>query len=328
MIRIVSPSSACRNRPRRRRRCAAAMPPSAAAPQSGQQGPGFYRFKIGDYEVTAINDGTWFRSSNPSSCATPNSPTCRQALSDAFLPTDVIPIPFTTLMVNTGSKLIALDTGTGGMLGAMAPQSGTFAANLAAAGIDPKSVDAIYISHFHPDHINGIKAKDNSLFFPNASINVPEAGMGVLDGRRQHDAGAGRPPRARSRMRGASSAISPARCSASTPARKSKPASPASRHPATRRVTPPISINSGNQSMLYLADATNNPWLFVRNPEWQAVFDMDGNNGGRDPQDAARPRRRRQDAGAWLSLAVPGFGLHHQDREGLRPHAGDVAAEA
>ena len=35
-------------------------------------------------------------------------------------------------------------------------------------------------------------------------------------------------------------------------------------------------INSGNQSMLYLADTTNNPWLFVRNPEWQAAFDMDG----------------------------------------------------
>ena len=35
-------------------------------------------------------------------------------------------------------------------------------------------------------------------------------------------------------------------------------------------------INSGNQSMLYLADTTNNPWLFVRNPQWQAAFDMDG----------------------------------------------------
>ena len=35
-------------------------------------------------------------------------------------------------------------------------------------------------------------------------------------------------------------------------------------------------INSGDKSMLYLADATNNPWLFVRNPQWQAAFDMDG----------------------------------------------------
>ena len=155
----------------------AALPQSvrAAAPQSGQQGPAFYRFKIGDYEVTAINDGTWYRKLDPSFVRNAALPDVQKALSDAFLPTDVVPIPFTTLMVNTGSKLIALDTGTGGVLGAMMPQAGTFAANLAAAGIDPKSVDAIYIAHFHPDHINGINAKENSLFFPNASINVPEA---------------------------------------------------------------------------------------------------------------------------------------------------------
>ena len=41
------------------------------------------------------------------------------------------------------------------------------------AGIDPKSVDIIVISHFHPDHINGIKDKDNQRIFPNAEIMVP-----------------------------------------------------------------------------------------------------------------------------------------------------------
>ena len=46
--------------------------------------------------------------------------------------------------------------------------------NLAAAGIDPKSIDTILISHFHPDHINGIKDKDDKIVFPNAEINVPE----------------------------------------------------------------------------------------------------------------------------------------------------------
>ena len=199
----------------------------------------------------------------------------QQALSDAFLPTDVIPIPFTTLIVNTGSKLVALDTGTGGMLGGMAPQSGTYAANLAAAGIDPKSVDAVYISHFHPDHINGIKAKDNSLFFPNASINVPapngRSGWTTPTWARRR-----KPSRARSRMRAASSATSPERCSASTPARRSKPASSSIAAPGHTPGHTAYAINSGDKSMLYLADTTNNPWLFVRNPQWQAAFDMDG----------------------------------------------------
>ena len=37
-----------------------------------------------------------------------------------------------------------------------------------------------------------------------------------------------------------------------------------------------FAVASGNQSMLVLSDTTNHPWLFVRNPEWQAIFDMDG----------------------------------------------------
>ena len=57
----------------------------------------------------------------------------------------------------------------------MASQSGTFRTNLAAAGIDPKRIDTILISHFHADHINGIKTKDGTRVFPNAEIMVPAA---------------------------------------------------------------------------------------------------------------------------------------------------------
>ena len=32
-------------------------PARAAAPMIGKQGPGFYRYKVGDFEVTAFNDG-------------------------------------------------------------------------------------------------------------------------------------------------------------------------------------------------------------------------------------------------------------------------------
>jgi metal-dependent hydrolase (beta-lactamase superfamily II) len=33
-------------------------------------------------------------------------------------------------------------------------------ANLAAAGIAPAAIDTVVISHFHPDHIDGLKTKD------------------------------------------------------------------------------------------------------------------------------------------------------------------------
>jgi len=249
---------------------------SAATPQSGRQGPGFYRFKIGDYEVTAINDGTWFLKLAPGWVRNAEVTDVQKALADAFLPTDVVPIPFTTLLVNTGSKLIALDTGTGGQLGSMAPQSGTFAANLAAAGIDPKAVDAIYISHFHPDHINGIKTKDNALFFPNASINVPATEWAFW----MDDANMSKAPEA------AQGAFKNARRVFGDIAAKVQRFEPGKEvESGITSIAAPghtpghtaYAINSGNQSMLYLADVTNNPWLFVRNPEWQAAFDMDGN---------------------------------------------------
>ena len=45
--------------------------------------------------------------------------------------------------------------------------------NLAAAGVDPKSIDIVLLSHLHPDHTNGIRAADGSMAFPNAEIMVP-----------------------------------------------------------------------------------------------------------------------------------------------------------
>jgi glyoxylase-like metal-dependent hydrolase (beta-lactamase superfamily II) len=250
-------------------------PAKAAAPQSGQQGPGFYRFKVGNYEVSAINDGTWFLKLNPGLVRNAEIADVQQALSDAFLPTDAIPVPFTTLIVNTGSKVIALDTGTGGVLTGMAPQSGTFATNLAAAGIDPKSVDAVYISHFHPDHINGIKSKDNSLFFPNASINVPAAEWAFW----MDDANMSKAPEAQqgsfknARRVFGDIAGKVQRFDAGKEVETGIVSIAAPGHTPGHTA---YAINSGDKSMLYLADTTNNPWLFVRNPQWQAAFDMDG----------------------------------------------------
>ena len=224
----------------------------------------------------------------------------QQALSDAFLPTDVVPIPFTTLMVNTGSKLIALDTGTGGMLAAaLAPQSGTFAANLAAAGIDPKSVDAVYISHFHPDHINGIKAKDNALFFPNASINVPEAewAFWMDDGNmtRAPEAAQGAFKNARRIFGDIAGKVQ-----RFTPGKDVEAGIASIAAPGHTPGHTAFSIANGDKSMLYVADATNNPWLFVRNPQWQAVFDADGNK-------AAETRKMLLDRAAADKMLAHGY---------------------
>src|SRR6185369_7542018 len=151
---------------------AAAPSAEAAAPPAGQQAPSIYRYKVGSFEVTALYDGVWYRPIDEKFVRHADYAEVRREMSDAFMPEEKLATPFTTVLVNTGAKLILLDTGTGWKI---ASTAGAFSDNLKAAGIDPKTIDQIVISHFHPDHINGIKTKDNALIFPNAEIMVPEA---------------------------------------------------------------------------------------------------------------------------------------------------------
>jgi len=149
-----------------------ADPVAATAPPAGTQAPGVYRYTIGEFELTALYDGIWYRPIGDKFIRNAPFAEVESALAQAFMPTDKLTTPFTTLIVNTGKKLVLLDTGTGGQI---APSAGMIVENLAAAGLSPKAVDLIVISHFHPDHINGIKDKDNALIFPNAEILVPAA---------------------------------------------------------------------------------------------------------------------------------------------------------
>ena len=145
---------------------------AAAAPPAGTETPGIYRYRIGTFELTALYDGIWYRPITDKFIRNASFTEVESALADAFMPADKLATPFTTLIVNTGKRLILIDTGTGGQI---APSAGVLRANLLAAGINPKAIDLIAISHFHPDHINGIKDKDNELVFPNAEIMVPAA---------------------------------------------------------------------------------------------------------------------------------------------------------
>ena len=85
--------------------------------------------------------------------------------------------PYNPVVVNTGSKLVVIDTGTGEA--ALRAQQGRRPANStpisAASGIDRNAIDVVIISHFHGDHINGLLTPDNKPAFPNAEIMVPAA---------------------------------------------------------------------------------------------------------------------------------------------------------
>src|SRR5262245_6641134 len=151
---------------------ALALPPGAFAgtPAAGKQVPSFYRSKLGDFELTVVSDGARPIPLPPRFVLNVPNEEVLKAAEAAYMPKGTVFAPFNPIAVNTGSKLVLIDTGYGPGLG---PTVGLLPQSLAAAGIDPKTVDIVLISHQHGDHINGLKNPDGSLAFPNAEIKVP-----------------------------------------------------------------------------------------------------------------------------------------------------------
>jgi glyoxylase-like metal-dependent hydrolase (beta-lactamase superfamily II) len=195
-----------------------------------------------------------------------------KALATAFLTPNVLPISFTALLVNTGAKLVLIDTGTAGQI---TDSAGFMNANLAAAGVSPNAIDTIVISHFHPDHIDGIKTKDGDKVFANAEILVPEPEwkFWMDDGHMSRATGAVHRYflNARRIFKDIAKEVRPFKPGAEVaPGIVSVPAfghTPG--HTA-------FAIHSGGKSMLAMSDTAREPWLFVRHPGWQPTYDMDG----------------------------------------------------
>ena len=138
----------------------------AAAPQVKTQAPGFYRVMLGDFEITALSDGTVALPVDKLLTGTTAAKT-QKTLARSFLkaPLDT---SVNGYLVNTGTKLVLIDTGAAGLFG---PTLGNLIANLKAAGYQPEQVDEIYITHMHADHVGGLMAADK-LAFPNATVRA------------------------------------------------------------------------------------------------------------------------------------------------------------
>lgn len=147
----------------------------AKAPMQNTQVPGFYRFKVGAFEATVISDG-------PLALGTPqdgiftgvSKADFTKVLTDNYLPTENVELEQNALLVNTGNHLVLFDTGDGGSK-VFGPKSGRQLANLKAAGIDPKDIDAVVLTHAHADHCWGLMSASGAANFPSAQIYMAQA---------------------------------------------------------------------------------------------------------------------------------------------------------
>jgi glyoxylase-like metal-dependent hydrolase (beta-lactamase superfamily II) len=141
----------------------------AAAPPLKTSPPGVYRMLLGDFEVTALSDGTvelpFLQILQKITQARAESMLARQFLKDP------VQTSVNAFLINTGDKLVLIDTGAGTFFG---PTLGRMLNALKAAGYQPEQVDEIYISHMHGDHIGGLLAAGKAAF-PNAVVRAEKA---------------------------------------------------------------------------------------------------------------------------------------------------------
>ena len=270
-------------------------PAAATAPLATKQVPSAYRYKVGNFEVTAISDGA--RTMPLGDTFVRNQPrdAVNAALKAAFLPENQVTIPFTVVLVNTGSRLFLIDSGNGPATGTVGQLQGT----LAAIGVDPQSIDAVVISHFHGDHINGLLNAQGQPAFANAQVYVPEPEWAFW----MDEGQMGRAPEA---MKGAFTNVRRVFGPFKDKLERygwDKEVVPGLTSVNTSGHTPghtSFILASGDSQLFVQADVTNIPALFMRNPSWHVMFDMDAAK-------AEETRKRTYDRMASERMMVTGY---------------------
>jgi glyoxylase-like metal-dependent hydrolase (beta-lactamase superfamily II) len=254
--------------------------PNFGAPSVVQVG--FRKQKIGDIEVIALNDGVMRRPLGEEFVKNAKLNEVQDLLKSQGLPTEYIDVPFTAFLLVVGGRKILMDTG----FADNGPgTTGRLLANLNAAGLKAEDIDTVVLSHYHGDHINGVRNKAGQLVFPKAKLMVPTVEHAFwMDENRMAQA-----PEA---MKGAFANVRRVFGGLSSDQlvqfEPGKEIAPGISSRAAFGHTPGHTLfvaESKGEKFAYLADLTNIPQLFARNPDWAVQFDMNA--------DAAREVRRK-----------------------------------
>jgi len=124
------------------------FPDPAHAETSLEPTTGFYKYKVGSIEVTAVYDGIWRKPHDPTFIKNASVEETKAALANAGLTTEFMPIPLTVIVLKIGDRHIMVDAGSG--VGQWQANATHLPANMNAAGIDRSQISSILVSHFHP----------------------------------------------------------------------------------------------------------------------------------------------------------------------------------
>ena len=154
-----------------------ALAPSAYARSSSEaastparwraQAPGVYQYRLGDFQITTLSDGTVPQDLH--ALLTNTTPAATDALLERAFLSNPVQASINAFLIDTGSKLVLVDTGAGLLFGP--GNGGKLIGSLKAAGYAPEDVNDILITHIHTDHSGGLSINGQRLF-PNATVHV------------------------------------------------------------------------------------------------------------------------------------------------------------
>lgn len=243
---------------------------AAAIPGLGNLKPvGHYPFKVGAVDGVVLSDGVLaIGPVIPAAVSNATEAEVFPLLEEAFLSTQSLNAELNTVLLRTGGKNVLIDTGYGP---AGLPGQGHQQAALAAVGLTLADIDTVFITHAHPDHINGFADASGASRFPNAELVINEVDYNFwsnpandnpaiqqfLDAARLRFRAAG----ARLRTVKAGEEFAPGLV-----------AEAAYGHTPGHSI---VRIASEGQQMILTADTANHHILFLRRPDWAFSFDAD-----------------------------------------------------
>jgi glyoxylase-like metal-dependent hydrolase (beta-lactamase superfamily II) len=255
--------------------------------------------KIGDIEVTALSDGVLAASLDVVLGMDRAEVRRLAGTADG----DGVHIAVNAFLLKLQGRWALIDVGAGNSMG---PTLGKLPEHLRAFGVAPEEIAAVFLTHIHPDHSNGLVDDAGRAVFANAELILHEAEARFwLD----RDEASGETERIRRNIAKAAVATAPYR-SRMRLMREGEAMSGLSAV-ALPGHTPGHTgwlIASGKESLLVWGDLVHLASVQVARPDTGLVFDV-------DPQQACATRRRAFDRVAadklmvgGAHMAFPGFG--------------------
>jgi glyoxylase-like metal-dependent hydrolase (beta-lactamase superfamily II) len=130
-------------------------------------GTDFYPFQLGNFECVSLCDGVVDYKLESMVTNAPRTDVERALLAHN-MPVQAISTPYAYLFVDTGQHRVLVDMGAGDLL----PTTGKLLQSMRSAGITPESIDSIFITHAHADHVGGALNDKGEPVFTGATYYI------------------------------------------------------------------------------------------------------------------------------------------------------------